>query len=106
MEKNEEERAEMLREENDGVTSLLISDQSDNSNEDDFLTSSEDENDNNISNVVTKPGSRINFILTNARSLAPKISSLIHSFEDLDLDFAIVSESWLKQDSRMNEGFG
>ena len=35
-------------------------------------------------------------LLTNARSLSPKISSLITCFHEHNLDFAMVTESWLK----------
>ena len=38
----------------------------------------------------------LNFILSNARSLAPKIVSLLDYFSDLDLHFSIITESWLK----------
>lgn len=36
------------------------------------------------------------FLLTNARSLSPKIHSLHTAFIEHDLDFALVTESWLK----------
>ena len=39
-------------------------------------------------------------MLTNARSLSPKIHSLHTAFTEHDLDFALVTESWLK-DSRI-----
>ena len=35
-------------------------------------------------------------MLTNARSLAPKISSLLTMFDELGLHFALITESWLK----------
>ena len=35
-------------------------------------------------------------MVTNARSLAPKIQSMIDNFSELDLNVAIVAESWLK----------
>ena len=38
----------------------------------------------------------LNFVATNARSLAPKMTSLIDCFTELDLHFAVVTESWLK----------
>ena len=37
-----------------------------------------------------------NFLLTNARSLAPKINSLQTYFDELDISIACVTESWLK----------
>ena len=39
-------------------------------------------------------------LLTNARSLTPKISSLITAFDEHDIDFAMITESWL-QESRI-----
>ena len=38
---------------------------------------------------------RLNFINTNARSLCPKIGSLNNCFEELDLSFSVVTETWL-----------
>lgn len=38
----------------------------------------------------------VKFLLTNARSLAPKIKSLQTQFEEHKLDFAMITESWLK----------
>ena len=40
--------------------------------------------------------SSFRFIVSNARSLAPKISSLIDNFNELDLNLAIITESWLR----------
>ena len=37
----------------------------------------------------------MNFILTNSRSLTPKINSLVDYFDERDLAFALVSETWL-----------
>ena len=37
----------------------------------------------------------IRFLLTNARSLSPKILSLVDSFDELQLHLAVVTESWL-----------
>lgn len=36
------------------------------------------------------------FLLTNARSLSPKIISLQTAFEEHELDFALITESWLR----------
>ena len=38
----------------------------------------------------------LTFINTNARSLCPKIDSLIDCFEELGVDVAVVTETWLK----------
>lgn len=39
----------------------------------------------------------------NARSLGPKIASLVVAFEELGLNAAIVSETWMQEDSEMSE---
>ena len=36
------------------------------------------------------------FLLSNARSLAPKMTSLIDYMYDLKCDFAMISETWFK----------
>ena len=46
---------------------------------------------------------KIRALLTNARSLSPKIMSLITYFEELELDIAIVSESWLADSTTLTE---
>ena len=38
----------------------------------------------------------IRFILSNARSLVPKITSLIDAMHELDLTFAAITETWFK----------
>ena len=40
-------------------------------------------------------GTLINIINTNARSLCPKIDSLIDCFEELDVTLGVVTETWL-----------
>ena len=53
----------------------------------------------------------LKFVVTNARSLAPKFASLILNFRELDLDFATVSETWHRVGDRktknkyLDEGF-
>ena len=42
-------------------------------------------------------------MLTNARSLSPKIHSLIDLFEELELDLSIITESWLADSERLAE---
>ena len=52
--------------------------------------------------VKNKPNKEnINFINTNARSLCPKIDSLVDYFEELQLAFACISETWFAD----GEGF-
>ena len=41
----------------------------------------------------------LNFIYTNARSLPAKMGSLITAFNELELHFAVVSETWLRSGS-------
>ena len=41
-------------------------------------------------------------LLTNARSLSPKISSLHTAFDEHELNFALVTESWLKDSEVLN----
>ena len=38
-------------------------------------------------------------LVTNARSLSPKIESLHRYFTELDIDVAMITESWLKDSS-------
>ena len=60
--------------------------------------------ENRTSNKENRQKTRpFNFLLTNARSLAPKIGSLLDYFEELDLSMAIVAESWLKPGEKLEE---
>ena len=45
---------------------------------------------------LTPDGNCIHFILTNARSLAQKITSLIDMVRELELSFAAITETWFK----------
>ena len=45
---------------------------------------------------------RTNFLLANARSLAPKITSLIDSMSNLRCDFAMITETWFKGGAALN----
>ena len=42
-------------------------------------------------------------LITNARSLSPKIESLQNNFETHELDFALVTESWLNDGETLNK---
>ena len=42
----------------------------------------------------------VSFLITNARSLPPKIRSLITYFEELELHFALVTETWMSEGDR------
>ena len=64
-------------------------------------------NDSN-SGVVSSTNNRhvingINVLITNARSLSPKIESLQNNFEAHELDFALVTESWLNDGETLNK---
>ena len=58
---------------------------------------------NNDVNDTTSDGqekiNNFNFILTNARSLAPKIDSFLENFNERDIDLAVVTETWLYEGS-------
>ena len=45
----------------------------------------------------------IKYMLTNARSLSPKIISLVQCFEEMALDVAIITESWLASGTELEE---
>ena len=56
---------------------------------------------------------KMHFITTNCRSIIPKINSMYDYFDELDLSFAIISETWLKEGksleklrSDMKHGYG
>lgn len=44
----------------------------------------------------------VRFLLANARSLAPKITSLIDSIYDLKCDFAMITETWFRGGKRLD----
>ena len=48
-------------------------------------------------------GHCIHFILTNARSLCPKITSLIDHIHELDLNFAAITETWFKGGAQLRQ---
>ena len=53
--------------------------------------------DDNVQNGQINPRfDKLKFLLTNARSLTPKIASLLTAFDEHDLDFALITESWLQ----------
>ena len=43
----------------------------------------------------------VNFIVTNARSLLPKINSLVDYMTELDLHFALITETWFRDGEEM-----
>ena len=56
---------------------------------------------NNKSDSIKTRAVSFRSIVTNARSLTPKIHDLIINFEELDLNVAIISESWLKEGKKL-----
>ena len=50
----------------------------------------------NNGNDITCSEHSLNFMLTNARSLKPKLDSMVDAFESLSLDFLCVTETWFK----------
>ena len=46
---------------------------------------------------------KFNFLNTNARSLCPKISSLIDNFKELECAMAVITETWLKDSPELDE---
>ena len=53
--------------------------------------------------VDKKKYTEIRMLLTNARSLSPKIYSLLSAFEVLGLHFSIITESWLADGTNLEE---
>ena len=85
----DEDVVQMDAEDEENVEEIL-NDEIANLSNDSFLTKwhlMENCNNRNISHI--------RFMLTNARSLSPKIISLNNYFDEFRLDFSIVSESWL-----------
>ena len=46
---------------------------------------------------------KFTFLNTNARSLSPKINSLIECFDEMDASVAIVTETWLTDGGGLEE---
>ena len=66
-----------------------------------------DESNGNTVDECTRNGKiksvhSLKFLLTNARSLLPKIHSLHTAFKEHQLDFALITESWLKDGAVLN----
>ena len=86
--------------------SSTIEDDPDNITEGENPIESNEENDQQIEILKIPPNKKttnMSFIVTNARSLAPKINSLINCFTELDLFFSIVTESWLRDGKELRE---
>ena len=69
-------------------------DDSENNNNDDQLHNentgpSEPDEEEEVTNEIQKHVNKFSFILTNARSLAPKIDSFIENFHERDADICV-----------------
>ena len=60
-------------------------------------------NDDNIINHDKKDKTCARMLLTNARSLMPKIDSLIDAFDSLTLNFACITETWYQGGKALRE---
>ena len=49
---------------------------------------------------------KFNFLLTNARSLAPNVDSFIENFHERDIDLCVITETWLNTESGLLEDEG
>ena len=79
---------------------------------DEILTNSDEEVISETSSVLSpfffdevdqNKYTKLRILLTNARSLSPKIMSLINYFEELDLTIAIITESWLADGKTLDD---
>ena len=62
------------------------------------------ENDSNTTPSPPRPTTfDLNYINTNARSLRPKITSVIDAFANLDLTFAAVTETWFSDGDKLEK---
>ena len=55
-----------------------------------------DSSANNLSTDSKGEINTFNFMLTNARSLAPKLDSFIENFNERNIDLSVVTETWLQ----------
>ena len=60
-------------------------------------------NSNEKRNLDNNKIMNLNFVSTNARSLLPKVWSLYDYFEELDLSFAMITETWLCEGTKLDE---
>ena len=83
------------------------------SGEEDVVVSDRENSDTSIFNITNDTSlvfpesdadsTIIKMLHTNARSLSPKIHSLLDNFRELQLDLAVVTESWLASGERLDE---
>lgn len=67
------------------------------------ISSNNSDVENNKSHADDKKVNAVNFMFTNARSLPPKIDSLVKMFDNFELDFSIVTETWMKDGKRFEK---
>ena len=61
-----------------------------------FIALGDDDNDS-VGPMNSPPEiNNFNFMLTNARSLAPKLDSFIENFNERNIDLSVVTETWLQ----------
>ena len=86
-----------MRDDNGVQESLVVSDiQIDVTRENESTERDIENASTQINSQNTYRMSSLRFVVANARSLAPKIRSLIDYFNELELSFALITESWLK----------
>lgn len=76
--------------------SILAASDSDGSTLNDSIAS-------DLSMTERKKYNFMNFALTNARSLPPKINSHVVAFDELDLDFFMITETWITNSKRTQQ---
>ena len=78
----------------------------DSSNASEFSTSNQSTKSIDLINEFNlldpKTFNKIYYMLTNARSLAPKICSLLNYFRDFSLHFSVITESWLASGTELD----
>ena len=57
----------------------------------------------NNGDSILRQKDALTIINTNARSLCPKIDSLIDCFSELDVDISIITETWLKDSPQLDQ---
>ena len=93
----EEEQGEFLRHDGGNEPEIIESDIEHSSSEDEFS-----ENDKEIHENLTDADYCTRFLLSNARSLAPKITSLIDCMSELRCDFAMITETWFRGGKKLD----
>ena len=69
----------------------------------DLLKETECTNNNGLQRIKSVTKDNVRFMLTNARSLKPKILSMIDAFTSLDLHFAAITETWFRSRAALRD---